>query len=322
MFIPTSREVKAAARSALHHASYDPKKLALIYAAIATGFDLVITVINYILSRKIGSLGGIAGLGIRSILSTLQSLLPFISILFVPLWEIGMLRAGIGFMRDEQVSPNILTAGFRRFGAVLRLLLLRFVVLFAIVFISINAGSIIFSFTPWATPIERLSQTVMDTGTLTEDIIMQMIPSMIPLYIIFFVVFCILAIPFFYRLRMADYIIMDKPAGALTALLFSYRLMRGNGFKLFQLDLSFWWYYVISFLSLVVCYLDLIFSAVGITLPIPSDVALFLFFGLYAVIRFFLCWQSGSYLNTAYAIAFDSIAPKAPENPDSPTANL
>lgn len=315
MFIPSSQEVKSAARSALNHAFYDPKKLALIYAGVAVGFDLLITVINYILSRQIASFGGIAGLGARGIFSTLQTLLPIVSMLFVPLWEIGMLRAGMGFMRDEPVSPSTLTAGFRRFGPVLRLLLLRTALLFVIVLIAINVGSVVFSVTPWAASIQDIAQAVMETGTITEEMIAQMMPSMAPLYIIFFATFGILALPLFFRLRMADFIIMDKPAGALAALLFSHRLMRGNCFKLLKLDLSFWWYYVISFLSIAVCYLDLILSAVGITLPISSDVALFLFFGLYALIRFFLCWQSGSYVNTTYAIAFDSIAPKAPAKP-------
>lgn len=317
MFIPTSREVKSAARAALNRPFYDSKKLALIYAGIAVGFDLLITVINYLLSVQIDSLSGISGLGTRGIFSTLQTLLPIVSIVFVPLWEMGMLRAGIGFMRDEPVSPKTLTAGFRRFGPVLRLLLLRTVLLFVIVLIAINVGSVIFSFTPWAASIEDLAQAVMESGTITEEMITQMMPSMVPLYIIFFAIFGILAIPLFFRLRMADFIIMDKTTRALPALLFSHRLMRGNCFRLLKLDFSFWWYYVISFLSLGVCYLDLILSTVGITLPISSDAALFLFFGLYALIRFVLCWQSGSYVNTAYAIAFDSIAPKAPATPST-----
>jgi len=320
MFIPTSREVKSAAQASLKHPSYDPKKLALIYAAIATGVSLFFTIMNYILAAQIDSFDGLAGLGVKSILSTVQTILPILSMLFVPFWEIGMLRAGMGFMRDEQVSPNTLTAGFRRFGPVLRLLLLRTVLLFAIVLISINVSSVIFSVTPWSAPIENFLQTVTETGTLTEEMISQMMPSMVPLYIIFFVVCCLLAIPFFYRLRMADFIVMDKPAGALAALLFSHRLMRGNRFRLFKLDLSFWWYYVIGFFSIAICYLDTIFQMLGIPFPTSPDVAFFLCYGLYALIHFFLCWQAESYINTAYAIAFDSIAPKAPETPTAEQA--
>lgn len=322
MFIPSSQEVKSAARSALNHPAYDPKKLALIYAGVAVGFDLLITVLNYVLSMRIGTSGGISGLGARGILTTLQSLLPIISTLFLPLWDIGMLRAGMNYMRDEEVSPRILTAGFRRFGPVFRLLLLRSVMLIAILLLSVNIGSFIFSVTPWSVPLQSFAETVMESGTITEEMIAEMMPAMAPLYGITLAVFCVIAIPFFYRLRMADFILMDKSAGALSALLFSRQLMRGNRFKLFKLDLSFWWYYAISIFSIVVCYLDLILAAAGIPLPLSAEVQLFLFFGLYALIRFFLCWQSGSYINTAYAIAFDSIAPKAPENPDSPTANL
>ena len=317
MFIPSSREVKSAARSALNHGSYDPKKLALIYAGVVVGFDLLITVVNYILSLQIGSSGGIAGLGARGILTTLQSLLPIISTLFFPLWDIGMLRAGMSFMRDEEVSPRTLTAGFRRFGPVFRLLLLRGVLLIAVLLLSVNIGSFIFSVTPWSAPLQALAETIMETGGITEEMIAQMMPAMTPLYGIVLAVFCILAIPFFYRLRMADFIVMDKSVGAVSALLFSRQLMRSNRFKLFKLDLSFWWYYAISIVSIAVCYLDVILAAAGIALPFSPNAQLFLFFGLYALIRFFLYWQTGSYLNTAYAIAFDSIAPKKPAEKQS-----
>jgi len=135
---------------------------------------------------------------------------------------------------------------------------------------------------------------------------------MLPLYGIFLAVFCIIAIPFFYRLRMADFIIMDKPAGALAAIMFSRQLMRGNRFKLFKLDFSFWWYYAISFLAASICFLPDFLQIGGISLPISGDAIFFLCYGIYILIQLLLNWHFGSYIQTAYAIAFDSIAPKAP----------
>ncbi len=315
MFIPTSRAVKSAARSALHHPSYDPKKLGLIYAGVSTGVALLITLINYLLSQQIHTSGGIAGLSTRGILSTIQMLLPILSALFIPLWEIGMLRAGIGYMRNEQIAPNTLTAGLRRFGPVLRLLLLRGVLLIAISFVTANISSILFSLTPFSASLQEFANAFLTSGEITEEMIAQILPALTPLYAIFFFVFCVIAIPFFYRLRMADFIIMDKPAGAMSAMLFSFRFMRGNAFKLFKLDFSFWWYYAISLAAAVISYLPEILQLGGISLPLSGNALFFLCYGISLLIQFILTWQSAGYMQTSYAIAFDSIAPKAPATP-------
>ena len=114
MLIPSPREVKSAARSALNHASYDPKKLSLIYAGVSAGVALLITVIDYLLSLQVNSHSGIAGLDTRGIFSTIQLLLPILGALFIPFWEIGMLRVGMCYMRSQEVTPNTLTAGLER----------------------------------------------------------------------------------------------------------------------------------------------------------------------------------------------------------------
>lgn len=313
LFISHPREVKAAARSALEQATYNPKKLALIYAGVSSGAALLITIINYIISLNINSFGGLSGMGMRSILSTVHLVLPILIALFVPFWEMGMLRAGIGFMRNEQVSPATLTAGFRRFGPVLRLLLLRSVLLCLIGTAAAYISAILFSSTYWALPILRIIES-SPTGELTEEMLMQMQPHLLPFYGLFLAVFCLVAIPFFYRLRMADFVIMDKPAGAMTAMLFSRQFMRGNCVKLFKVDLSFWWYYLASFLAAAISFLPDYLILADVTLPMSDTVVFFLCYGTYTAIQFLLSWRCASYLNTTYAMVFDAIAPKAPQN--------
>ena len=318
MDIGFSRTIKLRAKSACDQASYDPRKLALIYAGVASGITFLFTVISYFLSRQIDNTGGIAGLGLRSILSTAQSVLPIISTVLIPFWDVGFLRAGMGFARNEEVRPSTLTAGFRRFGPVLRLLLLRVIIVIGIILIAANVGSMIFSLTPWSTPLMDIADAIVDAGTFTEEIVADMAPVLLPLYGIFFVIFAILAIPLFYRLRMAEFIILDKPAGALAAILFSQRLMRGNCLRLFKLDISFWWFYALSLCSIAIGYLDVILPFLGIALPISSDTAFFLFYILHLLSQLALAWWAGSYLQTAYATAFDSFIPKAEPTPKQP----
>ena len=310
--------MKQAAKNSLRAASYNPKKLALIYSGIAAGVTFLFSVISFFLSREIDGTGGIAGMGLRSILSTAQSVLPILVMVLTPFWDIGFLRACMSFSRNEEVSPNTLTAGFRRFGPALRLLLLRGIVLVAIGVIAVNISSVVFSLTPWSAPLMDLAEDIMEAGAFTEEIIARMIPIMTPLYGIFFAVFAILAIPLFYRLRMAEFILMDKPMGALPAMLFSGRFMRGNCWKLVRLDLSFWWFYALSLCSIAIGYLDVILPELGVTLPVNADVAFFLCYTLYLVCQIGLSWWAGSYLQTTYATAFNSFLPKAEPTPEQP----
>ena len=318
MDIGLSKTMKQTAKNVLHTATYDPRKLALIYAGVASGVTFLFTVIGYFLSRQIDNTGGIAGLGLRSILTTLQSVLPMISTLLIPFWDVGFLRAGMGFARNEEVNPNTLTAGFRRFGPVLRLLLLRVVLLVLLIMLSANIGSVIFSLTPWSASLMDIAEAIMEAGTFTEELIATAMPTLLPLYGIFFAVFAVLAIPMFYRLRMAEFILMDKPIGALPAMLFSHRLMRGNCLRLFRLDLSFWWFYALSLCSIAIGYLDVILPYFGITLPVSSDVAFFLFYVLHLLSQLALSWWAGSFLQTTYAAAFDSFIPKAEPATEQP----
>ena len=315
MDIGFSKTTKNTAKEALRAASYDPRKLALIYSGIAAGITFLFSVISYLLSREIDGTGGIAGMGLRSILSTVQSVLPIVTAVLIPFWDVGFLRACMGFARNEEVRPNTLTAGFRRFGPVFRLFLIRAILVVGIALIAMNLASVIFSLTPWSAPLMDIAEAIMEAGTFTEEIIAQMIPIMTPLYIIFFAVFAALAIPMFYRLRMSEFILMDKPMGALPALLFSHRFMRGNCWKLVRLDLSFWWFYALSLCSIAIGYLDVILPEFGVTLPVNADVAFFLCYSVYILCQIGLSWWAGSYVQTTYATAFDSFIPQAPDAP-------
>ena len=78
---------------------------------------------------------------------------------------------------------------------------------------------------------------------------------------------------------MGECALIENPRmGAFAALRKSRRLMRGNCISLLQLDLSFWWFYVLEVLLTVVCYADMLLPMVGIQLPFSSTVAFFLFY--------------------------------------------
>ena len=314
MDIKNCREIRQQADSALSSASYSPRKLAMLYGGVLMGFSLLLTVINFILARQIDSTGGLSGLGMRTTLTTIQSMLQFASTVLMPFWEIGFLAAAVGMVRNQKTEPGTLLQGFSRFGSVLWLLVLQSVLLGAIGVLCFNISMGIYMLTPLSSSLIEALGPVMETANATgqipmDDATMSMVlGKMVPGLVIFLVLYLLIAIPLLYRFRMARYLVMDTPRmGGMTALFCSARMMKKNCINLFKVDLSFWWYYVLQTLFSTLCYGDLILKMVGIKLPLPPEAAYFLFYVLYAVLQFLLVTYAKAKLETTYAVVYDRL---------------
>jgi len=306
MNIQDRRGMRNRAAAALSGASFHPGKLALIHTAAAAALSLVLTIINVILTDRIGETGGLGGVGMRSILTTAKSVLGIFSTVILPFWELGFIYAALKFSRGQRVELPDLLQGFRRFGPVLRLKLAEAVIYVILFMLSANIGSAIFMMTPFALPMMEAMQS-LDPNTATPEVLMAAVQgSILPLYAVFGVVFGVLAIPVAYRFRMAQYVIVDTPAtGALAALGTSNRLMRNNRMSLFRLDLSFWWYYGLQVLCTMIAYSDVIAELMGVSLPVSATAALFIAFGVYCAVRLVIAWLWASPVETTYAVAYD-----------------
>ena len=316
MDIRNPKNVKQAAKASLNAASRDPRMLVLLHTAVALGAGLLVTVLNFILTRSIDSTGGLAGLQIRSMLSTAQSVLQLASSLLLPFWQIGLLWAALAFARQQTATPTTLLEGFRRFGPVLRLLLLRMVLLFAIGMVCVYAGSAIFMMTPLARPITDLlipmvsdASMLSDPTALLDDATMQALSqAILPAIPIVAVLFAALAIPVLYRLRLSEFALLDTPkAGALAAFRDSLKLTRRNVFSLFRIDFSFWWFYLGNLLCLSVGYADLLLPLLGIPLPVSQDSAFFVCYIVSLFLQLALYWHSGAYVYTTQAVTYDAL---------------
>ena len=107
------------------------------------------------------------------------------------------------------------------------------------------------------------------------------------------------------KLRLADFIVLDDPrTGAFAAALKSWRLTGGHFWQLIRLDLSFWWFYALQLLLAVVAYLDMLAPMVGVVLPENAFLWLYL---LQAAGQLVLFWWAGSYVQTTYAVTYDTL---------------
>ena len=292
-------------------AASNQKKLVLVFVCVTAVLSLLIGIVNVILDSQIAGTGGLGGLQMRSTLATAQTLLNIALWVFVPFWNLGYTSVALKLGRGENASETDLLNGFRRFGPGLRLMLLQLVIYFAVIFVAVQVGSILFAMTPWSEPFYQQLETVsLDaTGNMDEAALLALIPAMIPFWIIVGTLSLVAFIPVTYRLRMAEFCLMDNPkCGALVALLQSNRMMKGNCINLFKLDLHFWWFYLATFLIPLLCYGDVLLPLAGVNLPFDPMVSFFLFYVASQAAQVLLYWRCRNLVECTYVGAYDTLS--------------
>lgn len=307
MDIQNRRALKAEASDALDSCP-NSQRLVTIYAAASVVVMLVVTLADFLLTHLVNQTSGLGSLSTRSFLQTIQTILPYGQLLVFLCWDLGFLNVMLRAARRQDSADRDLLSGFSLFWPALRISLLQFFLFFGILMAAAYLGFLIFLLTPFSDSLEQ----ILLSGSLSMDALLSqdLLTAILPAEIICMVLFSVFAIPLFYRLRMANYCLLDNPrVGALSALRESRVMMRGNRTKLFRLDLSFWWYYLLIFLAGILAYGDLLLASLGIVLPLSSTAASILFYVLYLVALFGIYRLFRCRVDTAYALAYESLRP-------------
>lgn len=304
--------LRSRANDTLRYATYDPRKLALIHTAVALGCSLLVTIVNVLVNQQIAGTGGLSGMGLRSVLSTVQSVLEFVVMVALPFWEIGLIFAALGWARREPTGPQTLLQGFLRFRSVLLLNLLRMAVLFAASFTIFYIISTVYMMTPFSDPLWELVEPMMYGSMTTQELEAMLTPEMmdaimqasVPMLVLFGLAYVPAAVFLFYRLRFAEYAMADG-IGPAKALWRSVRLTtKGRCIRLFKVDLYFWWYYLALVAFAVLGFADVILAWLGVTLPISADTGAVLFYLIAILCQVAFCWQYQPTVSTAYALLY------------------
>lgn len=309
--------LRAAAVGSLERAE-KPGRVILLHTGAVLLISLLLTAADFLLNRQISTTGGLSGMEMRSVLTTIQSLLRLLQALLLPFWQIGYTYYTLRVARGEAAGLSDLTEGFRRFGSVLRLKMLLGAMVAVLVIICAYASSTLFMLTPWAIPlmqeVEQLMATTMDEQALLEAIAVVTKDAIVPVMIIFCLCFLAGALFLFFRFRLAELWLMDHPqGGALAALRESRRLMWGKGKAMFRVDLSFWWFYLLEVLVTVLCYGDLMLGAMGVEMTNDAFGSYILFFVLYLCAQLALYWWKRNEVAVTYAHAYVQLCPKEKE---------
>ncbi|MDD5864155.1 MAG: DUF975 family protein [Firmicutes bacterium] len=330
MDIRNTRQLKDFAAQRLGNAQ-EGQKIVLLYTAIALGVTALVTIVNYCLNLRIDQMTGLGGMGARSMLTTVQTLLPVAQALFLMCLDLGYLSTMLRVARGQYASPNGLRLGFDRFWVLLRCNLLRGLIYFGLGMASVYAAMMIYLMSPLAssamellTPMVTAAAAAGETSiTLDDAAYAQLMSAMTPALILCAVLFLAVAAPFFYRYRMADYLLIDRPGiGAVAALRESRKMMKGHRVQLLKLDLSLWWFYAAMLAASVICYGDLIFPALGISLPISGTAAYFVFFAAYVAATFAIYYFLRNRVEVTYALVYDSLRPREPEDKSIVLGNI
>ena len=318
------RWFKNAAKESLAKARYSPKKLILIHTGAMLALSLVVTLIAFWLDQEIEKTGGLGGLGTRSILTTVQSVLQLMPMLILPFWQVGYTAVTLAIARGKSAEPYDLTEGFRRFFPFLRLKLLMAVIYFLILTITMQIGTMLFMMTPWAQPfMDAIFAYAEDpTNTALEAVMNEAaMDAALPLLSIAGATFLAVAAPFYYKFRMAEFYLLEHPIrGAIGALKASSGMTRYHRMDLFKLDLSFWWFYLLDGAVTALCYGDILLDMAGVQQPWSADVAYFLFFSLYLVAQLALYWWRRNEVAVTYAHVYADLQSPPPE-PQEPKHN-
>ena len=293
------------------------RKLTLIWSAAAGGMGLLSSLFGLLLSTGIAGTGGLAGMGTRSVLSTAQSALMLFTAIAMPFWEIGYNASALQMSRTGQARLDTLPEGFRRFGPVLRFVLLQGLVYFGVGLLCIQFGSILISMTPFARALaEKMMPLVeaMQSGDAAQAdpaVLEAVIKAAIPVMVLYAVLMMVLYVPVFYRLRMSVFRLMDEPqCGAVQAMMSSVRMMRGKCVSLFLLDLRFWWFYLAEIAILLLCYADVLLPMAGVSLPMSEQTAAFVCYIGSTAIQVALYTFTRNTVFVTYAKAYDRLRPK------------
>lgn len=303
------RALKDATRDSLAAAPYDPRKLIMIHTGITIAISLLGTLLNFFISQQIETTGGLSGLGLRSMLSTAQSVLQVLVAVLLPFWEAGYCYATMQIAREKQASPDTLLYGFRRFRPLLRLKLTQGIIYVALGLACFFVSYYVFMLTPLSDPlyaiIESLDLDAIMTQTellLDDATMLAMAEAYIPMMLIWLSLFALIGVFVSYRFRMATFLILDHPQmRAMEALRMSTYQLRGHMSALFKLDLSFLWFYLLNVLFAMLAYGDYLLSIFGVPLPISAEAAYFIFLILSLVCQGGLFVMARNQVDVTYA---------------------
>lgn len=319
MDIRNIRGLRADADRALARGREPKKVIGGLIGALALLW-LAVMAIDYILDVQLSKSGGLSDLSFSALLSTFQLALPLVQLGFTFCLNLGFQSALLRISRGHYADHTDLKTGFQRFWPLLRMTLLQFSLYFALCFALVYPCTAVYLMTPFADEFWVLAETL----TVIDEAAMEQLSTILqPMMIIFTIVYAIACTPIYFRFRMANYILLDKPnERPIMALRNSNRMMRGNRLQLFKVDLNLWWYHGLNALLLVISYGNLLLPMLGVSLPWSADVSYYIFTGIYLIGTLAVYYFLRNRAEMTYIRFYEALRPEEPPQPGVVLGNI
>ena len=302
----------------------EPKKVVLYYALITTALSAAATVLNIWMDSLIAGQGGLGNMNTRALFSSVQAMLPVALTLVSMCLNLGYQNAMMRIARRQYADQTDLKAGFRRFWPMMRLFALQVMLYSIVCLLMYQLVFTLYSFTPWAEPLVEMLLPYLEDPSLvmTAAAADEAFRLLLPCLILYAAACAVVIIPMAYRLRMANYCLLDSSGnGAMAALRESRKMMKGNCRKLFRVDLSLWPYYLLVAVSTVVLYLDVILASIGLQPAFGWDIVTYGGYAGYLLIQFGAVYFLRNRAEVTYLTAYDRIREK-PEDQGAVLGNI
>ena len=283
------------------------KRIVFLYSIIVLGLSFINSLAYFIIDLLIqNTAGGLSGLDTTGTLKGIASIIDLLSTLATPFLTMSLMHCAIGFARQDPMEPKSLKEGFYRWGVFLRLILCQGIMYILMFYLAVVAASTLYFMLPNAgstlLQVEPIVTQFQSTGTVTDAQALLLVQTMWPMLVIMVVLYLIVMLPLSYGYRMSFYRIMDNnPPRARRAIAQSRAMMKGRKWKLFRLDLSFWWYYLLQGLvsAVMIIVAEQLYGVIpGADLLCSIVLCSFLFL----IYRIYL-----AYVETTYALFYDRI---------------
>ena len=205
------RKIKEVSSQRLEQ-SPSQQRIVLIYAGLVLGLTALVTVADYLLGMQIDTYGGLSNLSKRTMLSTLQSMLPLAQSVVTMCLDVGYIAAMLRIARGMYTSPQTLRLGFDRLWVLLRCAIFRSLIVAGVLFAAMYFGIMIYMMTPFSDPavelvMPLLSQTsVLDTGIVIDNATYsRLMEAMVPCFVICGILMLALGGPVYYNYQLCDH---------------------------------------------------------------------------------------------------------------------
>lgn len=245
MALTDRKALKESAGQILEQNREAAKRAVLVYAGVTVVIPFVVQLINMFLGKLISDTTGIGSFQTRSALETVQTVLELLGSVLPTFIYLGYLYVLLRFAVGKPTQDGMLLQGFRNFWPVLRLMLLRYLLNYAVVMGGVIAGAVVLGFTPLVQPMVEVAMNYLDMPELPLEAVVEIMEAGAPYMLLVMLCGLVPVILLNYRLRMTYYALMEYPEhGAIHAMSQSFRITKGHCLKIFRLELSYWWYYL------------------------------------------------------------------------------